>query len=113
MTRREFIAGLGSMAAWPREACAQQTSMPVIGWLGGLSLDSDRTRNWLANSVKPVTLPPGRFRLGTIPSATGSSPMEKTIGMVAVAALSARTPTGPVAKITAARSLTRSAAMAG
>jgi FlaG/FlaF family flagellin (archaellin) len=36
-----------------------------------------------------VALPPGRLRLATRPIATGSPPMAKTIGMVAVAALAA------------------------
>jgi putative ABC transport system substrate-binding protein len=31
--RREFIAGLGSAAAWPMVAGAQRPSVPVIGWL--------------------------------------------------------------------------------
>ncbi len=37
----------------------------------------------------PVTLPPGRARLATTPSFTGSAPARNTIGIVAVAAFAA------------------------
>jgi putative tryptophan/tyrosine transport system substrate-binding protein len=46
MRRREFIAGLGSAAAWPVVARAQQSGVPVIGFIdrGSDDASADRVR---------------------------------------------------------------------
>jgi putative ABC transport system substrate-binding protein len=41
MRRREFIAGLGSAAALPVVARAQQPTLPLVGLLRAGSADSD------------------------------------------------------------------------
>jgi putative ABC transport system substrate-binding protein len=42
--RREFIAGLGGAAAWPLAVWAQQSNVPVVGFIDGASADASADR---------------------------------------------------------------------
>ena len=44
MRRREFIAVLGSTAAWPLFARAQQPKSPIIGYFGASVAAAERSR---------------------------------------------------------------------
>jgi hypothetical protein len=62
----------------------------------------------------PVTLAPGRLKLATSPKRTGSPPIVKTTGTVALACLAARAETtSPVAAIATTPFATNSAASLG
>ena len=66
------------------------------------------------NMVTPVALPPGRLRLSTRPSLTGSPNMPNTMGIVRVAALAiCGDGSPPDATITVIFLSTRSAASSG
>jgi DNA-binding response OmpR family regulator len=98
-----------------------------MGWLGffntanrprsGLISLSSSTRfpaSWKpTDDVSPVRFAPGRLMLVASPSATGSATSVKTIGMLAVAALTAFAAGGPSTAITSMFRRTRSAASSG
>ena len=66
------------------------------------------------NQLIPVRLPPGRLRLATRPTLTGSTPLVNTIGIVAVDAFAASAALlPPVAAIAATPRRTKSVASTG
>ena len=81
-----------SVAATPRLGLNRPTSAAKRMAPGTMSYNSASrfAPSSMAMAVTPVTLPPGRLRLATRPTWTGSLPMPKTIGIVGVADLAAR-----------------------
>src|SRR4029434_745727 len=99
------VLALKNSICRPMAAAAASTSFfrdSVVGFFGLTSTakrvavgnSSCKSPSRLATSsllmeLTPVMLPPGRLRLATRPSWTGSKPRLKTIGIVVVAALAA------------------------
>src|SRR5262245_62633368 len=84
--------------------CTSLNVISVFGALAGLTRTATRVAagtssrrsssrfatNSPAKKLIPVALPPGRARLATRPSRTGSSGTEKTMGIVVVGDLAAK-----------------------
>src|SRR6516165_7569009 len=101
---RDRVSALLGLAGFTSSA------MTVAAGTSSVSTSSCFCPNSTASEVAPVMLPPGRLRLETSPAATGSPPVAKTIGMVAVAALAASAEgVPPGTAITATLRETRSA----
>jgi putative tryptophan/tyrosine transport system substrate-binding protein len=54
MRRREFIAGLGSAAAWPSAARAQTERLRRVGVLMGWSEREPQFRSWLGTFIQEM-----------------------------------------------------------
>ena len=100
-----LVLALRTWICSPMARPAGSTSLNVVSAVGLVGLTITATRaapgtssrssssrfavNSALKKLIPVRLPPGRARLATRPSLTGSSPTLKTMGIVAVAALAA------------------------
>src|SRR5215831_13130945 len=103
-------------AVIPAAVASGVTRRPIVSNLGTISRSNPIcfVAAMLPRNVAPVTLPPGRLRLATMPDSTGSPPVVNTMGIVAVAALADSAELSPpTAAITATRRRTSSAASAG
>ena len=88
---RAFAAASASFTSISVFGLSRAANMP-IGAIPGTRLDRSSSlfaTSLLERKVTPVTFAPGRLKLATRPNSTGLTPVTKTIGMLAVAALAA------------------------
>jgi hypothetical protein len=96
----------GGLRRTAADVMAHHHQLDPLGW-SGERVTSRRSSSFFGtnstdSTVKPVRLPPGRFKLATSPVSIGSDPVVKTIGIVSVAAFAANTELlTPIATITA------------
>src|SRR5262245_22660752 len=96
------------------DVCAYERCERGLKFLVGARVgDQDALIDTACRLLDLLALPPGRLKLSTTPSATGSPPIPNTIGIVDVARFAASAEGSPPAVVsTATRRLTNSAAMA-
>src|SRR5262245_49335506 len=114
MARAAGSTSLNVVSTFVAFAGLTRTAMRAAPGTNSRSSPSRFAVNSPMRKLMPVKLAPGRPRLDTRPSLTGSSPTMKTMGIVAVAALAANAVAGPpFVSITATRRRTSSAPSAG
>jgi putative ABC transport system substrate-binding protein len=97
MIRRTFIAGLGSAAAWPVVARAQQAATPVVGWLTHLQGTFLRSLPSFAQGLietgyvvgRNVTIEPREGGIDRLPALAADLVRRHVTAIVAVGAPSA------------------------
>ena len=114
MARAAASTSLNVTSVFGALAGLTSTATLVVAGTSSRRSSSRFATNSPTKKLIPVALPPGRARLATRPSWTGSSATAKTMGIVVVAALAAKAEgVPPVTAMTATCRRTNSAAIAG